>query len=256
MESPIDGLVTKRNVEEGETAMIGTMNNAGTVLLTIADMSVIETEIEVDETDVPHVQVGQPAKIEIDAFPDHTFPGKVTEVGNSPIPRRERAPPGRATNFKVVVQIEGEVPDVRPGFTCTATITTATRTEGARRADSGHDCPRAGRGRSRARSCRPKRRRRPRRRPTPVRCRRPSSSPVRPRKEIEGVFVVAGRPRDVRAGQDRHRGREILRGPRRAEGRRRGHHGALRLGSHAQGRRRCEGLDGAGGASAGAPNGN
>jgi len=129
MESPIDGLVTKRNVEEGETAMIGTMNNAGTVLLTIADMSIIETEIEVDETDVPHVQVGQIAKVEIDAFPDRSFPGRVTEVGNSPITATGAAASntGRATNFKVVVQIEGEVPDVRPGFTCTATITTATR---------------------------------------------------------------------------------------------------------------------------------
>lgn len=129
MESPIDGLVTKRNVEEGETAVVGTMNNAGTVLLTIADMSVIETEIEVDETDVPHVQVGQPAKIEIDAFPDREFPGRVTEVGNSPITATGTAAStqGRATNFKVVVQIEGDVPDVRPGFTCTATITTATR---------------------------------------------------------------------------------------------------------------------------------
>jgi HlyD family secretion protein len=128
MESPIDGLVTKRNVEEGETAVVGTMNNAGTVLLTIADMSVIETEIEVDETDVPHVEVGQMAKIEIDAFPDRTFPGRVTEVGNSPIVATGAAAnQGRATNFKVVVQIEGEVPDVRPGFTCTAIITTATR---------------------------------------------------------------------------------------------------------------------------------
>jgi len=127
MESPIDGLVTKRNVEEGETAVMGTMNNAGTVLLVVADMSVIETEIEVDETDIPFVRVGQPTQVEIDAFPDRKFPGRVTEVGNSPITTSGAAAQGRATNFKVVVQIEGEVPDVRPGFTCTATITTATR---------------------------------------------------------------------------------------------------------------------------------
>jgi HlyD family secretion protein len=126
MASPIDGLVTKRNIEEGETAVTGTMNNAGTVLLVIADLSVIETEIEVDETDIPYVQVGQPASIEIDAFPDKKFPGKVTEVGNSPITTAGAAA-GRATNFKVVVQIDGAVPDVRPGFTCTATVTTATR---------------------------------------------------------------------------------------------------------------------------------
>ena len=65
--------------------MVGTMNNAGTVLLTIADLSVIETEIEVDETDIPFIKIGQPAKVTIDAIPDKTFPGKVTEVGNSPI---------------------------------------------------------------------------------------------------------------------------------------------------------------------------
>jgi HlyD family secretion protein len=129
VESPIDGLVTKRNIEEGETAVVGTMNNAGTVLLTIADMSVIETEVEVDETDIPHVNVGQPAKIQIDAFPDRTFSGRVTEVGNSPIATTgaTAATTGRATNFKVVVQLDGEIPDIRPGFTCTATITTATR---------------------------------------------------------------------------------------------------------------------------------
>jgi HlyD family secretion protein len=124
--SPIDGLVTRRNIEVGETAVVGTMNNAGTVLLTIADLSVIETEIEVDETDIPYIQIGQPAKITIDAIPDQTFPGKVTEVGNSPI-QTGAAAAGRATNFKVVITIDGRVPNVRPGFTCTAVVTTATR---------------------------------------------------------------------------------------------------------------------------------
>jgi HlyD family secretion protein len=125
--SPIAGIVTRRNIEIGETAMIGTMNNAGTVLLTIADLSVIETEIEVDETDIPFIKIGQPAKITIDALPDQTFPGKVTEVGNSPI--QAAAGQQRATNFKVVVTVDGQVPNVRPGFTCTAVITTATRTK-------------------------------------------------------------------------------------------------------------------------------
>jgi HlyD family secretion protein len=125
--SPIGGLVTRRNIEEGETAVVGTMNNAGTVLLTIADLSVIETEIEVDETEIPEIRIGQPAKITIDAIPEKTFPGKVTEVGNSPIQAAGGAAAQRATNFKVVVTIDGEVPGVRPGFTCTAVITTATR---------------------------------------------------------------------------------------------------------------------------------
>jgi HlyD family secretion protein len=103
------------------------MNNAGTVLLTIADMGVIETEIEVDETDIPYIQVGQPARVTIDALPNQTFPGRVTEVGNSPIQATGQAATGRATNFMVVVTLEGKVPNVRPGFTCTAEITTATR---------------------------------------------------------------------------------------------------------------------------------
>jgi HlyD family secretion protein len=125
--SPIDGIVTRRNIEEGETVVVGTMNNAGTVLLTIADLSVIETEIEVDETDIPDIEIGQPARVTIDAIPDRTFPGRVTEVGNSPIQTAGQAQTGRATNFMVVVTIEGEVPNVRPGFTCTAEITTGTR---------------------------------------------------------------------------------------------------------------------------------
>lgn len=123
--SPISGIVTRLNVEEGETAVVGTMNNAGTVLLTIADLSIIETEIEVDETDIPYIRIGLPARVSIDALPNQEFTGRVTEVGNSPIQSAGSAQ--RATNFKVVVTIDGEVPGVRPGFTCTATITTATR---------------------------------------------------------------------------------------------------------------------------------
>src|SRR6188474_854693 len=78
--SPMDGLATRRNIEEGETAVVGTMNNAGTVLLTIADMSVLEAEIEVDETDIPNVALGQIAKVKIDAVPNREFKGRVTEI--------------------------------------------------------------------------------------------------------------------------------------------------------------------------------
>jgi HlyD family secretion protein len=126
IESPIKGIVTKRNIEEGETVVIGTMNNAGTVLLTIADMSIIEAEVEVDETDIPSVKFGQVAKITIDAIPNKTFLGKVTEIGNSPITTTGTAA-SQATNFKVVVTLDTEIAEVRPGFTCTAEITTATR---------------------------------------------------------------------------------------------------------------------------------
>ena len=126
-EAPFDGIVTRRNIEEGENVMVGTMNNAGTVLLTVADMSVIEAEVEVDETDIPLVQLGQSAKITIDAIPDKEFRGKVTEIGNSPIQTTGTGTTRTATNFKVTITIEGQIPEVRPGFTCTAEITTATR---------------------------------------------------------------------------------------------------------------------------------
>ncbi len=127
IESPIKGIVTRRNIEEGETAVTGTMNNPGTVLLTIADMSVIEAEVEVDETDIPTVALGQIAKVTIDAMPGKTFTAKVTEIGNSPIQAAGPAAATQATNFKVVLTLDGEIPEVRPGFTCTAEITTATR---------------------------------------------------------------------------------------------------------------------------------
>ena len=90
-------------------------------------MSVIEAEVEVDETDIPSVQLGQPAKITIDAMSGKTFTGKVTEIGNSPIQTTGQTSATQATNFKVVVTLDVEIAEVRPGFTCTAEITTATR---------------------------------------------------------------------------------------------------------------------------------
>jgi HlyD family secretion protein len=126
--SPIDGIVTKRSIEEGEMVMVGTMNNAGTVLMTLADMSIIQAEVEVDETNIPNVKLGQPAKITIDAIPDKTFKGHVSEIGNSPLQTTTAGTTGtQATTFKVEVILDEAVPEVRPGFTCTADITTATR---------------------------------------------------------------------------------------------------------------------------------
>ena len=124
--APMDGVVTRRNIEEGETVVVGTMNNPGTVLLTIADFGILEAEIEVDETDIPDVRLGQEAEIEIDALPNRSYRGRVTEIGNSPIQDTGQNA-SQATNFKVVVTLDEDVPDVRPGFTCTADITTAVR---------------------------------------------------------------------------------------------------------------------------------
>ncbi|MDP1568864.1 MAG: efflux RND transporter periplasmic adaptor subunit [Vicinamibacterales bacterium] len=195
-ESPFDGIVTRRNIEEGENVVTGTMNNPGTVLLTVADMSVIEAQVEVDETDIPLVQIGQEARVTIDAIPNRSFRGRVTEIGNSPIQAAGQQATGArtATNFKVVVTIEDEVPDVRPGFTCTAEITTATR-------DSAVSVP------IQALTIREQEYDAqgtlvPRERPAPTsRWGRPSAAPAAPavapslppghtRREIEGVFLI------------------------------------------------------------------
>ncbi len=131
--SPIDGIVTRRNIEEGETVVIGTMNNPGTVLLTIADMSVIDAEVEVDETDVPTVRIGQRATINVDALPGRELQGTVTEIGNSPIQAAGASAAASqgagqtATNFLVKITLDEAIEELRPGFTCTARITTATR---------------------------------------------------------------------------------------------------------------------------------
>jgi HlyD family secretion protein len=130
LSAPFDGIVTRRNIEEGENVVVGTMNNAGTQLLTVADMSIVEAELEVDETEIPSVKIGQPAKVTIDAISGETFPGKVTEIGNSPLQTAAQAQAGQqATNFKVVVTLDKAPDAVRPGFTCSAEITTGTRTQ-------------------------------------------------------------------------------------------------------------------------------
>ena len=131
IESPIDGIVTRRNIQEGETAVVGTMNNAGTVLLTLADMSVIQAEVEVDETNMP-IGGDRPAGQGHDRCAARSLvqgPGhRDRQQSDSAARRRGRHRPSRqATNFKVVVVIDDDIPDVRPGFTCTADITTATR---------------------------------------------------------------------------------------------------------------------------------
>ena len=126
--SPIDGVVTRVNVEEGEVAMIGTMNQAGTVLLVISDLAVMEATVEVDETDVVDVEVGQVANVTVDAFRDTTFAGRVTEVGTSPkIVPTATGPSETATDFEVVITLEDDLPAARSGLSCSADIVTGER---------------------------------------------------------------------------------------------------------------------------------
>jgi HlyD family secretion protein len=123
--SPIAGVVTAKRVEEGEVAVIGVQNSPGTVLLTISDMSIVETEMEVDETSIPGVKLGQRARVRIDAYPNQTFDGVVTEVGSSPMAGTGAA--NEAIKFKVKVRIENPPPDVKPGLSAQADILTGFR---------------------------------------------------------------------------------------------------------------------------------
>jgi HlyD family secretion protein len=126
--SPIDGVVTAKRVEEGEVAVIGIQNSPGTVLLQVSDMSSVETELEVDETSVPSLSLGQEARIRIDAYPNQTFKGEVTEVGGSPILPAAGANQN-AIKFLVKVLIKDPPTGVKPGLSVQADILTGFRAQ-------------------------------------------------------------------------------------------------------------------------------
>jgi HlyD family secretion protein len=134
-EAPFDGVITNLPVREGETVVIGIQNSPGSTLMTIADMSVITSEVKVDETDIVNVQIGQRADITIDAIPKKVFHGIVSEIGNNAIVRstgvataQQTTTSEEAKDFKVVVTLQDAPDDLRPGLSSTAKITTATRT--------------------------------------------------------------------------------------------------------------------------------
>jgi len=124
--SPMDGVVTARRIEEGEVAVIGVQNQPGTVLLTISDMSVVEAEMEIDETSIPSVALGQAARVHVDAYPNKTFDGVVTEVGNSPI-NTTAGIQNEAIKFKVKVQLKNPPEGIKPGLSVQADILTGFR---------------------------------------------------------------------------------------------------------------------------------
>ena len=127
--APMDGRVTRLNVEEGETVIIGTMNNPGSLVLTISDLSVIEVVVQVDETDVPQISLGDSATIRIDAFSNEYFSGQVTEIGNSAInpPSQQSAGQQAAIDFEVVITLDETGTSLRPDLSATADIVTEMR---------------------------------------------------------------------------------------------------------------------------------
>ena len=124
IEAEMAGIVTRLNVEEGEIAIMGTLNNPGTVLMTVADLSTIEAEVEVDETEVVSIETGQSAKVTLDAFPDTSYAGIVTEVGNSPI-LSSSVSGQQGVDFKVVITVTDTIPNVRPGLSADSEIIAA-----------------------------------------------------------------------------------------------------------------------------------
>ncbi len=132
--APMSGRVTRLNIRQGETAIIGTMNNPGSLLLTIADLTEMEARVRVGETDIPSVKVGDSATVRIDAYPDKAFTGRVTRIANSavnaPSTRNQSSSAtqqAQAIDFEVIVAIDDPSAELRPDLTATADIITAQR---------------------------------------------------------------------------------------------------------------------------------
>jgi HlyD family secretion protein len=132
--TPIDGIVTNLPVRVGETVVPGIQNSSASLIMTIADMSLITAEVKVDETDIVNVKLGQEADVTIDAIPNRTFKGHVIEIGNTAILRSSGLAASQsaissqeAKDFKVVVALDNPPDEIRPGLSCTAKVITATR---------------------------------------------------------------------------------------------------------------------------------
>src|ERR1051325_3208409 len=121
--APMAGRVTRLAVEQGETAVPGTFNKDAATLLTISDMSVLETRVKVDETDVARIKVGDSAQVQIDAFPDTTFIGRVTKISNSSV-KAATATADQAVDYEVTIQLLNAPVDTRPDFSATAKVIT------------------------------------------------------------------------------------------------------------------------------------
>jgi HlyD family secretion protein len=132
--APLDGVVTNLPVRVGETVLPGLPNLPGSIIMTIADMSLITAEVKVDETDIVSIKMNQSADVTIDAMPNKIFKGHVTEIGNTAIVRstglaasQSNVSSQEAKDFRVVVALDNPPDNIRPGLSCTAKITTATR---------------------------------------------------------------------------------------------------------------------------------
>ena len=121
--APISGKIMKVNVEEGETAVMGALNYGGTVMMTVADMSQMIAVVEIDETDVPDVRLGEHAEVTADALPDSVYGGTVIKVGLMPI--TSQLGTDEATDFEVEIELHDFSPLLRPGMNVKTDIITS-----------------------------------------------------------------------------------------------------------------------------------
>jgi HlyD family secretion protein len=125
IESPMDGIITQLKKEKGERAVPGMMTSPEATIMTIADLSTIQAQLKVDETDIVNLSLGDIAQVKVDALPDVVFEGEVTEIGNSPI--NSTSTSQEAKDFKVIVTLKTPSKQLRPGMSCTGDITTNTK---------------------------------------------------------------------------------------------------------------------------------
>ena len=123
--SPIDGIVSRLRVREGEMVVIGLQNQPGTTLMTISDLGQIDAEVKVAEADVLRLAIGQASTVTLEAVPGRVFTGKVVEIGASALPVTGAG--AAAREFKVVVRLDRPDAGLRPGLTCDAEIVTSER---------------------------------------------------------------------------------------------------------------------------------
>jgi len=123
--APIDGVITRLDVEEGEMVVMGVQNQPGTILMTISDLSALNAEVKVAEADVLRLVLDQPGVVTLDALPDRRFDGRVVEIGASAL--QQTGTQAAAREFRVKVRLTGDVAALRPGLTCDTEILVAER---------------------------------------------------------------------------------------------------------------------------------
>ena len=124
--SPLDGIITALNVEKGERAVPGILSNPQATLMTIADLSLIQAELLVDETDIVQIRLGQEVQVEVDALPETKLAARVVEIGNAPV-QTAQGGSQEGKDFLVKATIEAPPQSLRPGMSCEAELLTATR---------------------------------------------------------------------------------------------------------------------------------